>query len=432
MNREPLTLVLAAYDAGAGKGGTERIVVDLANAMAERGHRVHIAYNSPLRRPVRLQYATSAAVSPLPARFRGPAKRHLRRRLAEIDPDVYMIFYYNSMLPYMLGPALGLNIPVAMQEASNPERVVANWGGPAPALEREVFTSRACRIRVTQEPYRDSFPEYIRRNVRAFPNAFARNERALSLDRESAARKRILHVGGHKANKDLFTLIAAFERVRHDFPDWEVVECCPVNQHSRPILECRKFIRQHHMEDRIQFLGLVEDMAPVYESSHLHVISSRSEGLPNCVCEAMAQALPSIGFADCTGTNLIIRDNENGLLVSEGDRIGGLARALARVMADADLRLELGRQAWLESERFSPARIFDTWEEFFREAAEYKKDPGRLEAEHAAAGPEAAQRATLLRGIMRRHARKSVGFFFRRLMYAAMDPLCEMLRSLRR
>jgi glycogen synthase len=104
-------------------------------------------------------------------------------------------------------------------------------------------------------------------------------------------------------------------------------------------------------DGRTTFLGYVPpDEAPeVYRSADVFVSPTYSEGFSNTLLEAMASGLPtvstaSVGVVDC------LRHEENGLLHDPGD-VGGLAKALDRLLSDAPLRTRLATTALEEVRR---------------------------------------------------------------------------------
>ena len=91
------------------------------------------------------------------------------------------------------------------------------------------------------------------------------------------------------------------------------------------------------------------------------VLSSRFEGFPNVLLEAMAMGCPVIA-TDCpSGPREIVRDGEDGLLVATEDA-RALAEALKRILNDVKLRRRLGESAVGVRERFSTDRIAGLWE----------------------------------------------------------------------
>jgi glycosyltransferase involved in cell wall biosynthesis len=258
--------------------------------------------------------------------------------------------------------------------------------------------SAAARIRMTMPRYALSFPHYIRPQICTYPNpAFPQNLISNPAGNPKQ-RKTILNVNGFKANKNLITLLQAFGNLASDFPKWDikVIGKSPFGKepHKRALLD---FIENNHLKDRVLITGPVDDVYSHYAAAHIHAISSLSEGCPTVVLEAMSVGLPSVGYADCSGTNELIRHESNGLLAEPEDRVGGLEGALRRMMSSSELRSRLGSQALSDSKDFDPKKIYDQWEQLFIEAAEYKNDPGRLFREQLAIDPERAMHARRMR-----------------------------------
>ena len=80
-----------------------------------------------------------------------------------------------------------------------------------------------------------------------------------------------------------------------------------------------------------------------YRSASIFSLASFAEGLPVVLMEAMAMEIPCVAPA-IMGIPELIRDGENGLLVPPADHVA-LARALARLLDDSQLRKELGAAA---------------------------------------------------------------------------------------
>jgi glycosyltransferase involved in cell wall biosynthesis len=106
--------------------------------------------------------------------------------------------------------------------------------------------------------------------------------------------------------------------------------------------------------DAGELLGARDDVAEQLARADVFVLSSRSEGLPMAILEAMAAGLPVVA-TDVGGIPELVADGETGLLVPPGDA-DALAAALQRLVADAELRRRLGDAARARvEERFSLA-----------------------------------------------------------------------------
>ena len=109
------------------------------------------------------------------------------------------------------------------------------------------------------------------------------------------------------------------------------------------------------------------------------MISSFPEDLPKAVCEAMLHGLPSIGFSDCPGADEVVISGRTGLLVNRQWAIDSLARGLAHLMANADLRAAMGDAAFRLSAPFADRKkAYDHWEDLFRRVCGYKGNCDRL------------------------------------------------------
>jgi glycosyltransferase involved in cell wall biosynthesis len=86
--------------------------------------------------------------------------------------------------------------------------------------------------------------------------------------------------------------------------------------------------------------------------------------------EALVSGLPVLGFADCSGTNELIKHNQNGILVSGPDRVLALADGMRDLMSSSELRERLGGEGPHSMADFSREKICCKWEELLRKWAE--------------------------------------------------------------
>jgi glycosyltransferase involved in cell wall biosynthesis len=103
-------------------------------------------------------------------------------------------------------------------------------------------------------------------------------------------------------------------------------------------------------------------MSDWYNRAQIYVLSSRYEGFPNTLIEAMSHGIPVVSFACETGPQEIIRHEDNGVLVTTTSQAKGLARALANLMSDSAVRKHYASTAIEVRERFSIEKISSDWE----------------------------------------------------------------------
>jgi len=132
--------------------------------------------------------------------------------------------------------------------------------------------------------------------------------------------------------------------------------------------DLRAMISGYGLSDRVQLLGLRQDIANVLAAGDLFVMPSLSEGLPLAVLEAMAAGLPVVasavgGIPDVTGTG------RGGITVPAGS-VEPLQEALEFLVAHREERMALGKEsyhAWKRSP-FTAETMADVYEALFLES----------------------------------------------------------------
>jgi len=114
------------------------------------------------------------------------------------------------------------------------------------------------------------------------------------------------------------------------------------------------------LEDRVEFLGEVDDAAAVLARWDLLVLPSRREGFGLVLVEAMAAGRPVIA-SRAGGIPEVVEDGVTGLLVPVDD-VPALAAALERLAGDPGERVRLGRQGrQVAVKKFSAAGTAAAW-----------------------------------------------------------------------
>jgi len=118
------------------------------------------------------------------------------------------------------------------------------------------------------------------------------------------------------------------------------------------------------MAGRIMLVGAVGNMADWYQRAEIFVLSSRFEGFPNALLEAMAHGCACVSLDIEAGPRDLIELGLNGLLVDPAEATGGVKRAVGRLLEDESLRNRLSATARSVVEKFAFDRIVLEWEDF--------------------------------------------------------------------
>jgi len=97
------------------------------------------------------------------------------------------------------------------------------------------------------------------------------------------------------------------------------------------------------LEDKVQFLGYIDDAADFLSNLDMFLSSSISEGLPLSAIQAMVSCLPLI-VTSCGGYQELIKHRENGWLVEVGSP-EAIADAISTLVLNAELRKTLSENA---------------------------------------------------------------------------------------
>jgi len=127
--------------------------------------------------------------------------------------------------------------------------------------------------------------------------------------------------------------------------------------------ECEALAEKLGVADRVCFPGHVKDMGAWYAMADLVVSSSRSEGLPFNIMEAMYMGLPVVA-SDVKGHSDLVSEGETGLLYPYGDE-KDCAEQIWRLLKDEELRRRLAANAREDVTRYSLGRVLPVvWGEY--------------------------------------------------------------------
>jgi glycosyltransferase involved in cell wall biosynthesis len=351
-----------------GRGGAERVTANLANHLAEEGWAITIATLAgsaqdcyelhPSVRRVVLDLAAESS-NPLMAVANNLRRiRAMRRVLRELKPDA-ALGMMNTAAALLGIAARGLDVVTIGAERANPS--TAPLGRAWSWLRRAGFRRLQAVVALTPEAARWLQLHAGARNIAVIPNAVVwplPNQSPVVSPGSvgTPGRKRLLAVGRLSQVKGFDNLVRAFAQLAGRQSGWELVIVGEGPQ--RAALQSQ--IDSSGLSGQVILAGEVGNLVDWYQHAHLFVLSSRHEGFPNVLLEAMAHGLACVSF-DCeAGPRNIVRDGVDGVLAKDQD-VSALACALEQLMVDEELRARLAEKAREVRERFAVARILVMW-----------------------------------------------------------------------
>lgn len=200
-------------------------------------------------------------------------------------------------------------------------------------------------------------------NIEVIPNA------AMFMGTRQAdmSSKRILAVGRLDYQKGFDRLLEAWHIVQQhpEFSDWRLDIFGQGEWHDR----LEQTIRRYGLEQQTAISPPTSDIGSEYARSSMLVMSSNYEGFPMVMIEAMAGGLPVVAFDFLCGPKDIIRHEQNGLIVPNGN-IPALAKAMMQLMASEPLRQKLSVNARKITQTYSEEQVMKQWVGLFRSLTE--------------------------------------------------------------
>lgn len=366
-------------------GGAERVMTILANAWVSRGWNVTLATLDDGRCPPfypldprlehvhlgvsRGQEATGVRAPGL-ERWGKLFRRArmiltVRRKLCSLYPDLVISFIDKVNLLALMAMA-GTGIPVIVSERVDPAKHDIGW--PSRALRWLVYPF-AAQLIVQSETIQGRFRGAIRRKSRVIPNPVLPRP-ALSAVRSDSGRRTVIAVGRLVHQKGFDLLLRAFAGLAMKHGEWDL-EIWGEGEERANLEALRDMLG---LAERCRLPGSHPNIHEALALADLFVLSSRYEGFPNALCEAMAIGLPSVAFDCPCGPSQIIRHGTDGLLV-KAENPASLAEAMDCLMSDECMRKSLAHRAPEVLDRYSLDSILALWEQCIRDAFGWKTDP---------------------------------------------------------
>jgi glycosyltransferase involved in cell wall biosynthesis len=367
-------LLLSAW----GMGGTTRTVENVAAYLA-RAHDVEVL--SLFRRREKPFFDLPPGVTFTALDDRRPSaasERGLARRLlaalpsalvhpadaasakASLWTDLALVRKLRGRSGFLLATRPGFNLAAA--ELSPPGLVTVgqehlHFSAYTRPLRRAISTKyqRLDALAVLTEADRSEYERFLDRRVRLvrIPNSVGTPAGRTA----DLAAPRILAAGRLNQQKGFDLLLDAFAPVASERPEWHLL-ICGQGALRAPL---RRRAEELGLGGRAELPGPCRDLQGEMVNASVFVLSSRFEGFPLTLLEAMSVGMAVISFDCPTGPRDLVEDGRNGFLVPPED-VGALAEAIARVTADEALRRRLGAAALETARAYTMDEIGPQWE----------------------------------------------------------------------
>lgn len=344
-------------------GGAERVVCNLANYLAKKGHDITILTVSDqktydLHQNIKHVVLYGETGSKLPHIIINLLRLYrMNRYFRKEIVDLYITFL-PELTKFILLQKKLIDSPIILAERADPETYCSRS-----KKNKKIFLKYYNKADGYVFQTEDAREYYKKNNIdvsssKVIPNAV--NPEFICEPYKGIRRKVIVGVGRLTEQKNFSLLIKAFYNISDKYPEY-ILE---IYGDGELRSQLQILVKELGIENKVKFLGYVNNIIEYLQSSSLFVLSSNFEGMPNALIEAMALGIPVIS-TDCPagGSKSLINNGENGILIPIGD-VECLSKAMDRILSDNNLRNKFEKESRKICEKLSSEKIYRKWEEF--------------------------------------------------------------------
>jgi len=350
-------------------GGTERVLINLANELTNRGFIIEI-FSQKIGEKIFYDLNESIKVKQLLYDKIAQRFNHLLlfRVFNKIFGGLFLQIELNRTLKSELTAIITFSNSIAIScfRTSFRIKLIAFEHWPYwkvkknKKLKYEIDTIYPKLFKVVVLTNRDKKNyELIGCNVVVIPNAYTYFPEIQS----NLTSKNVLSIGHFNDQKRRDLLIESWQYVNNQYPDWMLT----IIGDGKLEAECLQQINKLNLQNSIKIIKPNKEIGSYYFNSSIFLLSSEFEALPLVLMEAKTFGIPCVSFDVETGPNEVIRDNIDGYLVPFPD-CQRFAEKTIQLIENIDLRKEMGNLARIDAKsKFDPIEIYNKWDELLNQ-----------------------------------------------------------------
>lgn len=342
-----------------GYGGASKILVFLANELAKiklYAVTILVYKNDNILQEIN----HDVQIQCIKDKYNKKIIRHLQylfaiyKKVKIIKPDIIISFLnYPNIYSVIVGKLL--SIPVIISERGDPYQrkktfdrlfdIIYNTADGA------VFQTEGAKL---------YFHKKLQKKSAVIPNPIINDLKNKYTPNNS---HRIAFVGRFEIKqKRQDVMLKAFQHVLEIYPD----SMLHFYGDGQDEIIAKNIAKELGINESVIFHGYTKNPTNEIFKSEVYVLTSDYEGIPNSLIEAMKLGMPVIS-TDCSpgGAKLLIRNNENGIIVKCGD-ILGISEAIIKIFASESLKYKLSTNASKIDKLFPSDKIINSWDNYIK------------------------------------------------------------------
>lgn len=169
--------------------------------------------------------------------------------------------------------------------------------------------------------------------------------------------KRIISCGRLHPIKGFDLLIDVAQKVFEQVDDWQ----WDIYGDGPEKSALQQKIDRYGLAGKVDLKGYHTDILDLYQGYAFNVFTSREEGCPMAMIEALSAGLPTISFDFKCGPKDLIIDGVNGYIIKDRN-IDEMADKVLKLIMDQKLRCEFAKHADMNLSELKMSYVLDKWE----------------------------------------------------------------------
>lgn len=363
-------------------GGTEKVFANKANYFADKlGYEVHLLVNENNGSPA-YHYSDKIVIHNMHVtqyldktvipywsynRLIRKLYKPYTEKIEEIKPDIIIVLQHST--DDFIIPILPLDIPTVREFHFSKKAVFEMIKEMPYSLKKWRTFAQTKRLFRFIEKYDyvvllteadNQFSKYPNKSI-VIPNVLELEE---ITPRDFAENyRRVISVGSmHNDRKGFANQINIWKSINRIYPAWKL------DIYGDGILrkDLQKLIDDNNLTHIVTLKGITHDIMAEFRKSSFFIFTSKAEGFPMVLLEAMSCGLPCVAYDCPEGPADIIQNNKNGFLIQTNDE-STMIEKISSLIANPEEIKRLGKAAQSSAKSYLPSAIIPKWVDFFNQ-----------------------------------------------------------------
>lgn len=348
-------------------GGVSRVLSIKTNYLIEKwGYEIGILTQNNSNSPLFFPFNKNISLFDMTLKgnkisFLFQYKFQVEKTIKEFQPDVILVCDF-GLKAFLLPFIIETKIPIVFEAHGSKynEQQKINENPFSQLLHNLKYQYRnfcVKRFQVLVALSNESLNEWNSNNAVVIPNPIW-IEKEWNYKSDS---KKVIAIARHSYEKGLDRLLNIWKLVTQNQPDWKL----EIYGNSYDTVSIYDLCKKLELESSVTFFEPVNAIDERLQEASIYAMTSRSEGQPMVLIEAMACGLPIIAYDCPIGPKSLITNNENGFLIEDGNEKQFVAKLL-ELMENEELRINISKKAYLEKEKYAIEPIMNHWDQLLQ------------------------------------------------------------------